>query len=191
MRARVQTGKSRTAHSQEAARRMTERIYNALFLCTGNSARSIMAERLLQHWGKGRFRAFSAGSFPTGKVNPLAIATLQWLNIDTENLRSKSWDEFAAPGAPAMDFIFTVCDQAAGEICPVWPGHPVTAHWGVPDPAAIQGTEAERTRAFREAARLLDTRIKLFTSLGLDKLDRLVLKKMLDEIGASNSAQTP
>ena len=168
---------------------MTDRVYNALFLCTGNSARSIMAERLLEHWGRGRFRAFSAGSFPTGRVNPLAIATLQRFNIKAENLRSKSWDEFAAPEAPAMDFVFTVCDQAAGEVCPVWPGQPVTAHWGIPDPAGAQGTEAERMNAFREAFRLLDNRIKLFTSLPLEKLDRLTLTRTLRDIGASESTQ--
>ena len=168
---------------------MTGRVYNVLFLCTGNSARSIIAEKLLQHRGGGRFRAFSAGSFPTGQVNPLALATLQRLNIETEGLRSKSWDEFAAPGSPTMDFIFTVCDQAAGEVCPVWPGHPMTAHWGVPDPAAVQGTEAERMKAFREAARLLDNRIKLFTSLPLEKLDRLTLAKTLREIGESAHAR--
>jgi arsenate reductase len=168
---------------------MTDRIYNALFLCTGNSARSIMAEKLLQHRGGGRFRAFSAGSFPTGKVNPLAIATLQRFNLDTGGLRSKSWDEFAAPGAPAMDFIFTVCDQAAGEVCPVWPGHPVTAHWGVPDPAAVQGTEAERMTAFADAARILDARLKNFTSLSIEKMDRLTLEMILRDIGSFESVQ--
>lgn len=167
---------------------MTGRIYNALFLCTGNSARSIMAERLLEHWGKGRFRAFSAGSFPTGKVNPLAIATLQKFGIHTESLRSKSWDEFAAPGAPAMDFVFTVCDSAAGEVCPIWPGQPVTAHWGIPDPAAAQGTEAERMSAFRDAFRLLESRVKLFTRVPLDKLNRSVLTKVLRDIGESQAA---
>ena len=168
---------------------MTDRVYNVLFLCTGNSARSILAERLLEHWGKGKFRAFSAGSFPTGKVNALAIATLQRCNIDAQNLRSKSWNEFAAPGAPVMDFVFTVCDQAAGEMCPVWPGQPVTAHWGIPDPAGAQGTEAQRMSAFREAFRLLDNRIKIFVSLPFQKLDRLMLTKAVREIGASKTAQ--
>ena len=163
---------------------MSARVYNALFLCTGNSARSILAERLLKHWGKGRFRAFSAGSFPTGKVNPLAVAILQQAGITAENVRSKSWDEFSVPGAPVMDFIFTVCDQAAGEVCPVWPGHPMTAHWGIPDPAAGEGPEAARMNAFRDAFRILDARIKLLVSLPVEKLDRLALTKMLREIGA-------
>lgn len=175
--------------SKKPERRMTSRTYNALFLCTGNSARSIMAERLLQHRGEGRFRAFSAGSFPTGKVNPLAIATLRRLNVETAGLRSKSWDEFAAPGAPVMDFIFTVCDQAAGEVCPIWPGHPVTAHWGVPDPAAVQGTEAERMTAFADAARLLDHRIMKFTNLSIEKLDTPTLKRILRDVGSFESAQ--
>jgi arsenate reductase len=170
---------------------MTDRTYNALFLCTGNSARSIMAERILNHWGKGRFRAFSAGSFPTGKVNPLAIATLQRCNLPTDNLRSKSWNEFAAPGAPVMDFVFTVCDQAAGEVCPAWPGQPMTAHWGVPDPAAVEGTDAQRMHAFREAFRILDNRIKIFTSLPLEKVDRLAIVKVLRDIGTVEATQTP
>jgi arsenate reductase len=168
---------------------MTDRIYNALFLCTGNSARSIMAERLLEHWGRGRFHAFSAGSFPTGKVNPLAIATLERCNIRTHDLRSKSWDEFAQPGAPVMDFVFTVCDQAAGEVCPTWPGQPMTAHWGVPDPAAVQDTDAARMSAFRETFRILDNRIKIFTSLPLEKLDRLTLTKTLRDIGSSETTR--
>ena len=144
-----------------------------------------MAERLLEHWGKGRFRAYSAGSHPAGVVNPLAIETLKKTHLPTEGLRSKSWDEFAAPGAPKLDFVFTVCDQAAAEVCPVWPGQPVTAHWGVPDPAAVVGPE--RIRAFREAYRLLENRIKLFTSLPVEKLDRLALTKKVREIGDERS----
>jgi protein-tyrosine-phosphatase len=171
--------------TQKAKRGMSDRTYNALFLCTGNSARSILAERLLAHWGKGRFNAYSAGSHPTGIVNPLAIALLEKLHLGTDNLRSKSWDEFAAPDAPIMDFVFTVCDQAAGEVCPAWPGRPMTAHWGVPDPAAAMGTDAERMQAFRDAFRTLENRIKLFASLPIPKLDRLALKKRLDEIGGT------
>ena len=162
---------------------VTAATYNVLFLCTGNSARSIMAERLLDHWGKGRFHAHSAGSFPTGKVNPLAIQVLTHAGLPAEGLRSKSWNEFAAPGAPKLDFVFTVCDQAAGEVCPVWPGQPVTAHWGVPDPAAAAGTDDERLHAFREAFRMLENRIKLFASLPIDKLDRLTLTARVREIG--------
>ena len=162
---------------------MTITSYNVLFLCTGNSARSIMAERLLDHWGKGRFRTYSAGSFPTGKVNPLAIRVLANARLPTEGLRSKSWDEFAAPGAPKLDFVFTVCDQAAGEVCPAWPGQPVTAHWGVPDPAAATGSDDQRFHAFRETFRLLENRIKLFTSLPIEKLDRLTLTTRVREIG--------
>lgn len=161
---------------------MTDAPLNVLFLCTGNSARSIMAERLLEHWGKGRFRAYSAGSHPTGVVNPLAIELLKKTHLPTDGLRSKSWDEFAAPGAPKLDFVFTVCDQAAAEVCPVWPGQPVTAHWGVPDPASVVGPE--RMRAFREAYRLLENRIKLFASLPIEKLDRLSLARKVREIGS-------
>jgi arsenate reductase (thioredoxin) len=142
------------------------KTFNVLFLCTGNSARSIMAEALLEHWGKGRFKAYSAGSFPKGAVHPLALDLLEKAHLDTRGLRSKSWDEFAKSGAPEMDFVFTVCDQAAAEICPTWPSNPVTAHWGVPDPTAAQGTEADRRRAFRAAYLALETRIKLFTSCG-------------------------
>jgi arsenate reductase len=138
-----------------------ERAYNVLFLCTGNSARSILAEALIDHWGKGRFKGYSAGSFPKGGVHPLALEHLEKLHLPTRGLRSKSWNEFARPGAPVMDFVFTVCDQAAGEACPVWPGNPVTAHWGVPDPAAVQGTEAGQRHAFREAYVVLENRIKL------------------------------
>jgi len=158
-------------------------IYNVLFLCTGNSARSILAEVLLEHWGKGRFRAYSAGSFPKGAVHPMALDLLDRLRLPTMGLRSKSWDEFARPDAPVMDFVFTVCDQAAGEICPVWPGHPVTAHWGVPDPAAAGGSDTERQRAFRDALYTLENRIKLFVALPIDKLERLALKRRVDDIG--------
>jgi arsenate reductase (thioredoxin) len=162
---------------------VTEGLYNVLFLCTGNSARSIMAEALLEHWGRGRFEAYSAGSFPKGAVHPLALDLLEKAHLDTRGLRSKSWDEFAKPGVPAMDFVFTVCDQAASEACPVWPGNPVTAHRGVPDPAAVEGTEADKNRAFRCAFQALETRSKLFTSLRLEALDRLALKRKVDEIG--------
>ena len=160
-----------------------ERPYNVLFLCTGNSARSILAEAFLNQEGKGRFRAFSAGSFPKGAVNPVALALLRQLGYPTDGLRSKSWDEFALPGAPQMDFVFTVCDQAAGEICPIWPGRPVSAHWGIPDPAAVEGTDAEKMQAFREALRMLSNRIGVFIELPFDKLDRIKLKTRLDDIG--------
>jgi arsenate reductase len=167
---------------------MTERIYNVLFLCTGNSARSILAESLLNTLGKGRFRAFSAGSFPRGQVHPLALQLLGHLNFPTENLRSKSWDEFAAPGAPRLDFIFTVCDNAAGEVCPAWPGTPMTAHWGIADPAAAEGTDVEKAFAFRKAFKELETRIKLFTSLPIDSLDRMALHARLRDIGKTGPA---
>lgn len=162
---------------------MSEKTYNVLFLCTGNSARSIMAEALIGHWGKARFKGFSAGSFPKGAVHPLALELLEKAHLDTRGLRSKSWDEFAKPGAPKMDFVFTVCDQAAAETCPVWPGNPLTAHWGVPDPAAVEGTQDAKRRAFRIAYQALETRIKLFTSLRLEALDRLAIKRKVDEIG--------
>jgi arsenate reductase len=162
---------------------VTAKTYNVLFLCTGNSARSIIAEALLDHWGKGRFKGYSAGSYPKGAVHPRALDLLEKAHLDTSGLRSKSWDEFAKPGAPEMDFVFTVCDQATSEVCPVWPGNPVTAHWGVPDPAAVEGTEAEKNRAFRVAFQALETRTKLFTSLRLDALDRLAIKREVDEIG--------
>src|SRR6516162_9744579 len=158
-------------------------IFNVLFLCTGNSARSIIAEALLEHWGKGRFKAYSAGSFPKGAVHPLALELLEKAHLETRGLRSKSWDQFAKSGALEMDFLFTVCDQAAGEVCPVWPGNPVTAHWGVPDPAPVQGTEAERRRAFRDAYVVLENRIKLFVALPIEKLDRMMIKRNVDEIG--------
>lgn len=161
----------------------TEKIYNVLFLCTGNSARSILAEIMLNHLGKGRFRAFSAGSHPNGRVNPGILRLLQRMNLPTAALRSKSWDEFAAPGAPQLDFVFTVCDNAAGEVCPVWPGQPMTAHWGVPDPAACEGSEAEQDRLFEQVAQQLSTRIQLFVSLPIAKLDALSLQRKLQEIG--------
>ena len=173
----------------ELLRKMSaERIYNVLFLCTGNSARSILAESLLNHWGHGKFRAFSAGSFPKGQVHPMAIELLERMNLPAENLRSKSWDEFAAPGAPSIDLIFTVCDNAAGEVCPIWPGKPITAHWGIADPAAVEGSDAEKTLAFRKALRELETRIKLLTSLPIDSLDRMTLQARLREIGKSGTA---
>jgi arsenate reductase (thioredoxin) len=160
-----------------------ERRYNVLFLCTGNSARSILAEVLLEHWGRGRFNGYSAGSFPKGTVHPLALDLLENRRLRTYGLRSKSWNEFARPGAPVMDFVFTVCDQAAGEVCPVWPGNPVTAHWGIPDPTAVEGIEAERRRAFLDAYLALRNRIKIFVALPFDKLDRMALKRSIDEIG--------
>jgi arsenate reductase (thioredoxin) len=161
----------------------SKRAYNVLFLCTGNSSRSIMAEAILNEVGKGRFRAFSAGSHPTGKVNPNALEQLRNARLPTEGLRSKSWDEFAAAGAPPLDFVFTVCDQAAGEVCPVWPGQPVSAHWGVPDPAAVEGNPEAIRRAFFVAYDVLFRRIGLFTALRLDALERLALQRKLDEIG--------
>lgn len=164
---------------------MSHRPYNVLFLCTGNSARSILAEVVLNAEGKGKFRAYSAGSFPKGKVNPHAIALLEHSGLPIAELRSKSWDEFAKANAPQMDFIFTVCDDAAGETCPVWPGHPVTAHWGMPDPAAAEEKDAER--AFRDTLRMLTNRIRVFTELPFEKLDHLKLKTSLDQIGKSET----
>jgi arsenate reductase len=165
-----------------------EKISNVLFLCTGNSARSILAEALIDHWGKGRFKGYSAGSFPKGVVHPAALEILEKLHLPTRGLRSKSWNEFARPGATVMDFVFTVCDQAADEVCPVWPGHPVTAHWGVADPAAAQGTEAEQRRAFREAYVVLENRIKLLVALPIEKLDRMAIKRNVDDIGRRGAA---
>jgi arsenate reductase len=163
--------------------------YNVLFLCTGNSARSILAEAYLNSAGRGRFDAYSAGSQPAGRVNPFAIELLEKNRIATENLRSKSWNEFAAPGAPRLDFVFTVCDNAAGEACPVWPGQPMTAHWGIADPAAALGTDDDKRKAFLRAFTELTTRINLFTSLPLDKLERPVLKRKLEEIGRTGAAE--
>ena len=169
------------------ARHMTRR-YNVLFLCTGNSARSIIAEAILKKLGEGRFQAYSAGSRPKGEVNPNTIRLLKELGYDTSALRSKAWDEFAGPGAPQIDFIFTVCDNAAGEACPIWPGHPTTAHWGIPDPAEARGSEAEVAAAFNDAYRMLHRRISLFTALPLDALDRADLKEKLHEIGRTEGA---
>ncbi len=162
---------------------MSEKIYNVLFLCTGNSARSIMAEKLLEHWGKGKFKGYSAGSFPNGKVNPFAIKLLESKKLSTEGLHSKSWDEFAADVAPHLDFVFTVCDNAAGEVCPYWPSQPMTAHWGVEDPAAVEGTDEEKLAAFRKVAMYLENRIKLFVSLPLTKIDNMKIKEEIDAIG--------
>jgi arsenate reductase len=164
---------------------MAERRLNVLFLCTGNSARSIMAEALINHLaiGKGQFAGYSAGSHPTGRVHPLALATLAANNLPTDGYRSKGWEEFSGPDAPPLDFVFTVCDQAAAEVCPVWPGQPTTARWGVPDPAAVQGTEEEQRQAFRDALVTLRRRIELLASLPLEKLTGLALKRRLDEIG--------
>ena len=158
-------------------------LKSVLFLCTGNSARSILAEAYLNHAARGRYRAYSAGSQPAGEVNPFALELLRRSGLPTTRARSKSWDEFAAPGAAKMDFVFTVCDSAAAEVCPVWPGHPVTAHWGVPDPAAVQGTAEEKRRAFKDAFTALSRRIDLFLALPVEKLEQLALKKKLDEIG--------
>jgi arsenate reductase (thioredoxin) len=162
---------------------MTAEPYNVLFLCTGNSARSIIAEAILNRVGQGRFKAYSAGSQPKGEVHPYALQLLKSLNHDTSFARSKSWEEFAAPGAPKMNFVFTVCDNAAMEACPVWPGQPMTAHWGVPDPAAVEGTEAEKHLAFADTYRMLNNRISIFTSLPMNTLDKLALQKRLNEIG--------
>lgn len=162
---------------------MSDQTYNVLFLCTGNSARSILAEAILNRLGQGRFRAYSAGSQPKGQVHPYALELLRSLNHDTSFARSKNWEEFAGPDAPVMDFVFTVCDNAANEACPVWPGQPMTAHWGVPDPAAAEGTEAEKHLAFADAYRMLNNRISIFTSLPLASLDKLTLQSRLREIG--------
>jgi arsenate reductase len=170
----------------------TKTPYNVLFLCTGNSARSILAEVLLNAMGGKRFSAYSAGSHPKGAVNPHALKLLAKSRLPTEGLRSKSWDEFAAPGAPKLDFVFTVCDDAAGEVCPVWPGQPLTAHWGIPDPAAVTGTEEEIDRAFFKAYEQLQRRISLFTSLRLESLDRVALQKRIEDIGrTSDEAARP
>jgi arsenate reductase len=161
-------------------------MYNVLFLCTGNSARSILAESLINHWGHGEFRGFSAGSYPKGAVHPIALELLQHMKLSTQGLRSKSWDEFAKPGAPRLDFVFTVCDRAAAEVCPVWPGQPMTAHWGVPDPAAVEGPDKDKWIAFRQAFNALENRIKIFTALPIASLDRLKLQERLDAIGKTS-----
>jgi arsenate reductase (thioredoxin) len=167
-----------------------ERHYNVLFLCTGNSARSILAEGILNFKGRPTFTAYSAGSHPTGTVRPEALRQLEQAHIPTTGLRSKSWEEFSRPGAPQLDFVFTVCDNAANEVCPVWPGQPMTAHWGVPDPAAVRGTEADVERAFRDAFFLLDRRISLFLSIPFNALDNMTLKRELDNIARSTSPAT-
>jgi arsenate reductase len=167
---------------------MADRIYNVLFLCTGNTARSILAESILTKDGAGRFRAFSAGSQPKGTVNPFALKVLEKADYPTEGFRSKSWDEFAVPGAPAMDFVFTVCDNAAGEACPVWPGQPMTAHWGIEDPAAVEGTDLQKETAFVTAFRYLKNRISAFRSLPLASIDKMVLGNQLREIGRLEGA---
>ncbi len=162
---------------------MSERIYNVLFLCTGNTARSILAEGILRKEGAGRFQTFSAGSFAKGTVNPMALRVLESYDCPTDNMRSKSWQEFAVPGAPVMDFVFTVCDQAAGEVCPVWPSQPMTAHWGIDDPAAVDGPEIIREAAFVKAFRYLKSRITVFTSLPIAGIDKMALGTKLREIG--------
>jgi arsenate reductase len=170
---------------------MSGKTYNVLFICTGNSARSILAEAILNREGRGKFRAFSAGNHPKGAVHPFALDLLKRSNHPVEGLRSKDWNEFAAPGAPPLDFAFTVCDNAAGEVCPIWPGQPMTAHWGLPDPAAAEGTEAERRLAFAQAYRMLSNRIGIFVNLPLGSLDRLSLQKRLDSIGKSGALREP
>ena len=162
---------------------MADPAYHALFICTGNSARSILAEGLMNHLGAGRFVAHSAGSHPNGMVNPFALQTLKVLHIPNDGFRSKNWDEFARPGAPAIDFVFTVCDNAAGEVCPLWPGQPMTAHWGVPDPAAVEGSEAQKAKAFMDTALVLKRRIELMLALPLASLDRLALQREIKDIG--------
>ena len=162
---------------------MSEKPFNVLILCTGNSARSILAEALINYWGRGKFAGYSAGSAPKGKVHPIALELLKHMKMSTEGMRSKSWDEFEKPGAPRLDFVFTVCDNAAAESCPVWPGQPMTAHWGVTDPAAVQGSDEEKRKAFLKAYTELYRRISLFVSLPLNKINALALKEKLDEIG--------
>ena len=166
----------------------SDRIYRVLFLCTGNSARSVMAECALNRWGRGRFEAFSAGSHAKGELHPITLQLLRRLNHRTDGLRSKSWDEFAGPDAPPLDFVFTVCDNAAGEVCPVWPGQPMTAHWGVQDPAAFVGPEDKKLRVFRDVYFQLERRIQIFTNLPLASLDKLTLQRRLDDIGQARSA---
>jgi arsenate reductase len=168
---------------------MADRPFNVLFLCTGNSARSILAEQLINHWGRGNFHGFSAGSHPKGTVHPIALELLEQMRLPTAGLRSKSWDEFAAPGAPPLDFVFTVCDNAAGEVCPYWPGQPMTAHWGLEDPAAVDSSETDQWLAFRKAFRELESRIKIFTSLPIRSLDRIKLQERLDAIGQTRTGE--
>jgi arsenate reductase len=170
---------------------MSEHVYNVLFLCTGNSARSIMAEAMLNKLGEGRFRAFSAGSHPRDGVDPIAFRLLEEMQFPTDGLRSKSWDEFAASGAPVLDFVFTVCDNAAGETCPAWPGQPMTAHWGIEDPAAVEGSEIQKEKAFVTAMRYLRNRIGVFINLPISSLDDLTLGKQLCEIGRQTGASQP
>jgi arsenate reductase (thioredoxin) len=167
---------------------MSERVYNVLFLCTHNSARSVIAEAIIGRLGGGKFKGFSAGSHPSGEIHPYALDLLAKTNYEVSSLRSKSWDEFAAPGAPEMDFVFTVCDEAAREVCPFWPGQPMTAHWGLPDPSRAEGTEAEKRLAFADTHRMLYQRIGIFVNLPMTSLDRLALQKRLDEIGKSAQA---
>jgi arsenate reductase (thioredoxin) len=166
---------------------MRDRVYNVLFICTGNSARSIMAEGLMSHFGAGRFMAWSAGSHPNGTVNPLALKTLSTWRIPTDGFRSKSWSEFAAPDAPVLDFAFTVCDNAAGEVCPVWPGQPMTAHWGVADPATVEGTDAQKAKAFMDTAFILKRRIELMLALPLKSLAGMSLQREIDQIGTAGA----
>ena len=166
---------------------MSERVYNTLFLCTGNSARSILAEAILNHEGKGLFKAYSAGSNPAGKVHPYSLDLLKSMDHPIENLRSKNWDEFSGADAPKLDFVFTVCDNAAGETCPIWPGQPMTAHWGIPDPAAVTGNEAEKRAAFTEAYRMMFNRISLFLALPLDSINKISLQNRLKDIGAEKA----
>lgn len=165
---------------------MVDHVFNVLFLCTGNSARSILAEAIMNREGQGRFKGFSAGSHPKGQVHPMALDLLRRMNHPVTTLRSKSWDEFEEPGAPIMDFVFTVCDNAANEVCPIWPGHPMSAHWGLPDPAEAAGSEAEQQLAFADTYRMLCNRISIFTNLPMTKLDRLSLKERLEEIGRAS-----
>ena len=168
-------------------------VFNVLFLCTANSARSILAEAAINHLaiGGGKFKGFSAGSHPKGAIHPLALETLQQSHLPTDGLRSKSWDEFAGPDAPPLDFVFTVCDQAAAEVCPMWPGQPMTAHWGVPDPAAVEGTDDEKRRAFRDTFLILRRRIELFACLPIDKLQGLTLQQRLNQIGGEGTPGGP
>jgi arsenate reductase len=169
----------------------TRKVYNVLFLCTGNSARSIIAEAVMNKEGRGRFVAYSAGSMPTGRVNPHAVPIVEGLGFDASEFRSKSWEEFAKPGAPPLDFVFTVCDNAAGEVCPIWPGQPMTAHWGVPDPAAATGSDAEIAAAFNDTCRMLSNRIRLFLNLPIGALDKMSLQTRLQEIGQTRDEPSP